>query len=210
MDPGLAARCDSTARTALQGNLDPLALVAGGRGVAARDGGDPDRAEGAPVRVQSRPRHRAADAARACRRAGGAGACGLGSPSSCSTWADPIGRRRSGRFCSTCSPIRRSCACRSSSGHSWPAASPRAGWSRPRASYAILGGRSPLLELTRAQAAALEAELTGVRCEVLHRHALLASAQRRDRAGGAGLAARTRSCCCRCIRSIPPRRPAVR
>ena len=29
-----------------------------------------------------------------------------------------------------------------------------------RASYAMLGGRSPLLELTRAQAAALEAELT--------------------------------------------------
>ena len=29
-----------------------------------------------------------------------------------------------------------------------------------RAAYATLGGRSPLLELTRAQAAALEAELT--------------------------------------------------
>ena len=33
---------------------------------------------------------------RSMSRAGGAGACGLGSPSSCSTWAGPIGRRRSG------------------------------------------------------------------------------------------------------------------
>src|SRR5262245_13836080 len=41
-----------------------------------------------------------------------------------------------------------------------------------RTSYAVLGGRSPLLELTRAQAAALEAELAefDVKCFIAMRY----------------------------------------
>ena len=158
MDLGLAGRV-IPARTAIQGNLDPLALVAGGQALRREDRGDSVGFAGAAVHLQPGPRHRAANAARACRGPGGAGACGLGSRSSCSIWVDPIGRRRSGRSLRTCSTIRQSCAFRSSSGRSWHAASLLHGWSRRSASYAVLGGSSPLLELTRAQASALEAQL---------------------------------------------------
>ena len=46
MDLGTGRSMRSRQRTALQGNLDPLALVAGGAGAAARDGGDPAGVEG--------------------------------------------------------------------------------------------------------------------------------------------------------------------
>ena len=75
-----------------------------------------------------------------CRCPGGTSSCGLtseltagapmtsrASPSSCSTWAGRTARKRSGRSCSTCSPIRRCCGCNASCGRSWPASSPRRG-----------------------------------------------------------------------------------
>ena len=75
------------------------------------------------------------------------------------------------------------------------------------ANYAALGGRSPLLELTRAQAAALEAELTefDAKCFIAMRYWQPFSeetAVRDWKPDGVVLV--------RCIRSIPPRRPAAR
>ena len=55
---------------ALQGNLDPLALVAGGAALRRRRHAACWRRARPPAHLQSRPRHRAADAARACRRPG--------------------------------------------------------------------------------------------------------------------------------------------
>ena len=87
-------------------------------------------------------------------------------------------------------------------------------WRRTKAAtanYALLGGRSPLLELTEEQARALEAALpepdAESRCFVAMRywHPFSdAAAARRCRPGS-----RTRSCCCRSIRSIPPPPPAA-
>ena len=163
MDLGLAGRLMPTARRAA-GQSRSVGTGRRRSGAAAGGRRCAGRAEGAAVRVQSRPWHRAADAARACRRVGGAGACGLGSPSSCSIWADRIDRRRSGRSWSICSAIpailrvpffvRPFLARRIAAARLAPA----------RASYAMLGGSSPLLELTRAQAAALEAEHDGAGC----------------------------------------------
>ena len=77
--------------------------------------------------------------------------------------------------------------------------------------YAILGGKSPLLELTQEQARALEAALAAeieARCFIAMRywHPFSDEAAR----GGEGLGRRTRCCCCRSIRTSPPRRPAAR
>ena len=97
MDPALVMRC--VPRTvALQGNLDPMALVAWRPSVGARDTGYPERGARTPVHLQSGARHRAADAAGTCGEARGAGACGLGSRSCCSTWEVPTARRRSSPF----------------------------------------------------------------------------------------------------------------
>ena len=76
---------------------------------------------------------------------------------------------------------------------------------RARQIYAQLGGASPLLANTEAQARALEAEL-GAGSSLLYRDALLASA---DRGGGCARSrrgSRTRSCCCRSIRNSRRRR----
>ena len=54
----------------LQGNLDPIMLVAGGAGDGARGDAHPRQARPRPLRVQSRPRRGAADAARQCRAPG--------------------------------------------------------------------------------------------------------------------------------------------
>ena len=74
-DPALARRrCGP--QVALQGNLDPLAA---GRRRPGDDDGDGARSWrrcATAVHLQPRPRHRAADAARACCGAGGAGAGG--------------------------------------------------------------------------------------------------------------------------------------
>ena len=70
-DPGSARRCRAIS---IRWHWSPA-----GQALRRETRGDPDRVEGAAVRLQPRPRHRAADAARACRRTGGAGACGLGS-----------------------------------------------------------------------------------------------------------------------------------
>ncbi len=58
-----------------------------------------------------------------------------------------------------------------------------------RAIYAKIGGRSPILEETKAQARALERALSaqGHEGARFHRHALLVSVQRRDRARSFGL-----------------------
>ena len=82
-----------------------------------------------------------------------------------------------------------------------------------RAIYDHIGGRSPILEETQKQARALEQALAapGIEATRLCRHALLASLQRRHRAGGEKFRAPTISWRCRSIRNIPPppaRRPS--
>ena len=78
--------------------------------------------------------------------------------------------------------------------------------------YAILGGGSPLLELTEEQARSLEAALAGeadaeYRCFIAMRywHPMSDACAARGRR----LGRRTRCCCCRSIRNIPPPRPAA-
>ena len=175
------------------------------RGDAAEAARDPGRDARAAVRVQSRPRHRAADAARACRRSGGAGACrpkvavvlfNLGGPDRpeairpflLNLFNDPA-ILRVPFF------VRPFLA----------RGSPRRGWSRRRANYAA--ARRPLAA-ARADAARRQprwrrswrSSTRGASspCAIGIRSAL------RPRTPCA-TGSRTRSCCCRCIRSIPPR-----
>ena len=63
---------------AVQGNLDPLLLVAGGKALQAQTDALLAGLSGVPHHLQSGPRHRAGDAARACGAAGRAGACAEG------------------------------------------------------------------------------------------------------------------------------------
>ena len=66
------------ARVALQGNLDPLALLTDrANGRARRHGDRRGRRAGAGLRLQPRPRHRPGDAARECRCAGQAPSTGV-------------------------------------------------------------------------------------------------------------------------------------
>ena len=76
--------------------------------------------------------------------------------------------------------------------------------------YALLGGKSPLLDLTEKQAQRAGSRAAGHRGEVLHRDALLAPVEPRSRAGGARPGGRIRWFCCRSIRSSPPRRREAR
>ena len=201
----------------LQGNLDPLALAAGGQAMRARDSRLILLAmRGPAVHLQSGPRRSAADLARA-RGAlirmvrmpdAEVARAAAGSRSSCSTWAARTGRRRSRRSCAICSPTRRSCACPSSCGRFSPGSSPRARVKPALANYALLGGKSPLLEQTEAQARALEAALPELdaRCFIAMRywHPFSAAAARAVRAWGPD-----EMCCCRSIRNSRRRRPAA-
>ena len=80
------------------------------------------------------------------------------------------------------------------------------------ANYAVMGGASPLLPETQAQARGAAGGAGGTpagrRGPRVRRHALLAAVHRRDRRARWRPSRRTRSCCCRSIRSTrpPPRR----
>ena len=171
---------------ALQGNLDPLALVAGG---AAMGG----------------------NARRSWTRCGGGRLSSIWGMASCrrrrrSTWRNwwswcvrprPFARHRpvqpgrpgpaGGDQAVPGQPVQRpGDPARAVLRASVPGPADRRapGWLRRRANYALLGGKSPLLELTQQQARGAGSGTAGTRREVLHRHALLASVQRRDRPRG--------------------------
>ena len=204
-------------RCALQGNLDPLALVAGGEAMEERGGGDPGGHARPAVRVQPRAWHRAADAARACGAADGVGACrialltrvaivlfNLGGPDRpeairpflLNLFRDPAILR--------VPFFVRPLLAR------WIA---RARVAPATSNYALLGGRSPLLDADpgsrrRRWKQALSGWRGTRKCFIAMRYWHPFSDG--GRARGAGMASGRRFCCCRCIRSIPPRRPAVR
>ena len=148
---------------AVQGNLDPVLLLTGGEADDRGGAGYPRQAWQGAVRVQSRPWRAAADAARACRRTGRLRARGqrgmsriavvlfnLGGPDSPAAvkpflrnlFSDPA-------IIAAPGPVRWLLA-RLISSRRAPVA---------RDIYAKIGGRSPILELTRAQATALAAAL---------------------------------------------------
>ena len=63
---------------------------------------------------------------------------------------------RCSRSCATCSAIPRSCACRHSSAGHWRASSPAGAHRQGAGIYDKIGGASPILGQTEAQARALE------------------------------------------------------
>ena len=160
MDLGSAARA-IPARTALQGNLDPLALVAGGQAL---------RRETAAILT-------ALGGGRACSISATA-SCRRRRPSTSPRWWSRCVRPRVAVVLFNLGGPDRPEAIRPFLLNLFtdPAILRVPFFVRPflarliaaarlepaRASYAELGGRSPLLELTRAQAAALEAELTEI------------------------------------------------
>ena len=64
-------------KAVVQGNLDPLLLVAGGEAMERQGCRNSDGSRGQALHLQSRPRHRAANAAGERGAAGGAGAQGM-------------------------------------------------------------------------------------------------------------------------------------
>ena len=175
-----------------------------------RSARDPGGAARAPVRVQPGPRHRAADAARACRRVGGAGACrpkvaivlfNLGGPDRpeaikpflVNLFTDPA-ILRVPFF------VRPFLARAIARRRLEPA---QANYALARRQVAVAradaaAGASHCRQHCRTSTPDASSRCaTGIR-----------SATRRR--GRCATGSRTRSCCCRCIRSIPPPRPAVR
>ena len=127
----------------------------------------------------------------------------------CFNWAGRTRSRRSSRFFITCSAIRTSSIFRS---RALPGSRWRKLISTRRAKhvahhYAEIGGKSPILEFTQRQAAALETRAAArVRCARGRSPCatgIPSPAEAIEETGGAR--ARTNWCCCRSIRSI--RRP---